>query len=133
MVKDIKVFDCGDGWQLLAGRTAEANDRLSLKIAHPRDFWFHIAGVSGAHVVLSHPDHPDTCPKELRQMAASLAVFFSKGQKGGNTAVHWTTAQSVSKRPGAPPGQVVLKNFKKMQAKPQSAEELGLNSTALEP
>src|SRR5687767_11248107 len=40
------------GWQVLAGRTDADNDRLSLSIAGPNDWWFHIRGLPGSHVLL---------------------------------------------------------------------------------
>ena len=42
-------YDLGDGWEAWAGKTAEDNDLLSLRVATPEDFWFHICGMSGSH------------------------------------------------------------------------------------
>src|SRR4051794_19029916 len=40
------------GWTVLAGRTEADNDRLSLKLAKANDYWFHVRGMPGSHVVL---------------------------------------------------------------------------------
>src|SRR5262249_12701618 len=37
-------------WLVLAGRTDEANEYLSLELAGPGDLWFHIRGMPGGHV-----------------------------------------------------------------------------------
>ena len=43
------------GWTVLAGRTDQDNDRLSIKIAKANDWWFHVRGLPGSHVVLQVP------------------------------------------------------------------------------
>ena len=35
------------------------NDRLSLKIARPNDWWFHVRGLPGSHVVLQVGKQPE--------------------------------------------------------------------------
>jgi len=107
-----------DGWEIVVGKTARANDYLSIKVGKPMDFWFHIAGMPGSHVIARHPNHPTKCPREIRRIAAGLAAYFSKARAGGNCTVHWTTCSQVKKRGGAPAGQVLLKKFETMQVKP---------------
>ena len=114
----IRIYPMEEGWQILVGRTARANDRLSLRIGLPADFWFHVAGMPGSHVVARHPNRPDHCPRDIRKVAGGLAAFFGKGKHGGNVSIHWTTCGNVSKRRGAPAGQVQLKKHAKMTAAP---------------
>ena len=38
-----------DGWEILVGKGASDNDELSLKIAEPLDYWFHVDDYSGSH------------------------------------------------------------------------------------
>jgi len=40
------------GHRVMAGKTDADNDRLSLKVAGPNDWWFHVRGMPGSHVVL---------------------------------------------------------------------------------
>ena len=40
------------GWVAWAGRTARDNGYLSLKVARNDDWWFHVKGMPGSHVVL---------------------------------------------------------------------------------
>jgi predicted ribosome quality control (RQC) complex YloA/Tae2 family protein len=112
-----RVFEM-DGWEILTGKTARDNDHLSLKVGKPQDFWFHVAGMPGSHVVARHPDRPERLPREVKRVAAGLAAFYSKAREGGRVSVHWTTCKHVSKRRGAPPGQVQLQKFEKIMAEP---------------
>ena len=114
----IRSYPMSDGWEILVGRTARDNDRLTLKVGKPADFWFHVAGMPGSHVIARHPDRPEQLPREVKRLAGALAVFFGKGKHGGKTAVHWTTCKHISKRRGAPPGQVQLKKFETLMVEP---------------
>lgn len=107
-----------DDWEILVGKTARDNDRLSLKVAHANDFWFHVAGMSGSHVVARHPERPTQIPRDIKRTAAGLAVFFSKAREAGKTAVHWTQARHVSKPRGAAPGKVQLQRFESLNVQP---------------
>jgi len=111
-------FVSPDGMTVLVGRNAEDNDVLSLKLASPRDFWFHVAGESGSHVVVRNPEGLDRLPRETEQLAAALAAGYSKARKGGRVTVHMCRAEEVCKRRGAPAGEVVLGRFKNVQVAP---------------
>jgi len=108
-----------DGMIVLVGRTARDNDVLSLKLAAAPDFWFHVAGESGSHVVVRNPDKLDTLPRETKQFAASLAAGYSKARRGGRTAVHMARAGDVGKARGMAPGKVTLRRFTTVHAHPQ--------------
>lgn len=114
----IRTYMMSDGWEILVGKTARDNDHLSIRVGKPADFWFHVAGMPGSHVVARHPKRPDRCPRDVKQLAGGLAAFFGKGKNGGKVAIHWTTCKNVSKRRGAPPGQVQLKKFETLMASP---------------
>lgn len=118
-------FVSPDGFTVLVGRTAEENDLLSLQLAAPGDFWFHLAGDSGSHVVVRNPDGVDRLPRETERFAAGLAAGYSKGRRGGQVAVHVALAGEVSKRRGQPPGEVTLGRFRTVRVSPLRAEDLG--------
>lgn len=116
-------FVSPDGMIVLVGRTAEDNDVLSLKLGAPRDFWLHIAGDSGSHVVVRNPDNLPRLPRETLKFAAGLAAGYSKARKGGRVAVHVTTCDEVSKPRGLPAGMVQLGRFETTQAAPLRGDE----------
>jgi predicted ribosome quality control (RQC) complex YloA/Tae2 family protein len=95
-------------WTVLAGKTDADNDILSIKIAGPKDWWFHVRGMPGSHVILvSKPDEiPD---KDTIKQAAAIAAFHSKARHGGTVAVSTTLAINVSKPKGAKPGTVQIR------------------------
>ena len=51
----VHAYELPGGWHVWAGRTAQDNERLSLKVARNDDWWFHLRGMPGSHVVLVVP------------------------------------------------------------------------------
>mmetsp|Transcript_24562 Transcript_24562/g.58907 ORF Transcript_24562/g.58907 Transcript_24562/m.58907 type:complete len:333 (-) Transcript_24562:50-1048(-) len=98
------IYTAEDGTEIWVGRGSRDNDELSIKLRHPSDWWMHVSGHPGSHVVIKCQD--DEPPKEAMLDAAVLALEFSKG--GHSSPVSVTRARNVSKRSGAPAGQVQL-------------------------
>lgn len=111
-------FASPDGLIVLVGRTAEDNDLLSLELASPHDFWLHIAGESGSHVVVRNPGRLDRLPRDTARYAAALAARYSKARNAGRVAVHLARCADVRKPRGLPPGQVLLDRFTTIFARP---------------
>jgi predicted ribosome quality control (RQC) complex YloA/Tae2 family protein len=107
-----------DGWVVLVGRTAEDNDILTFKIGAPHDFWLHVSGESGAHVIVRNPDHLDRLPRETLRFAAALAARHSRARKAGTVTVHVTTCAEVSKPRGVAAGKVTLRRFRSIRSRP---------------
>jgi len=106
-------YESSDGFEILVGRTAGDNDELTFRIAHQDDFWLHVAPGSGSHVIVRNPDNPDKLdrlPRATLREAAALAVWHSKSRDHGKVAVDVTRVRFVSKKRGAPPGQVQIRN-----------------------
>jgi predicted ribosome quality control (RQC) complex YloA/Tae2 family protein len=102
-----------DGFEILVGTGARENEELSLRVARPGDLWLHAAGYAGSHVVVRATDG-DTgdVPPAVVQRAAECAVWYSKAREaGGKVNVHVCRARNVSRRRGAPPGQVVIRDY----------------------
>ena len=112
-------FVSPDGFTVLVGKTAEENDLVSTKLTQPLDFWFHLAGDSGSHVLVRNPDHLERLPKATELYAAALAAGYSKAKNAGRVAVHACRAGDVSKRRGQPPGEVSLERWSTVMVKPQ--------------
>jgi len=117
-------FVSPDGFVVLVGKSAEDNDLLSIHLAEPADFWFHLAGDSGSHVVVRNPDRIDRLPRETERFAARLAAGYSKAKNAGRVAVHACRAEDVSKRRGQPPGEVTLERWRALTVEPLRAEDL---------
>jgi len=105
------------GWRVLAGRTEADNDRLSLRIARPDDWWFHVRGQSGSHVVLQGPAG-ESPGREALRAAAAVAAYHSKARAGGLVAVSCTQARFVSKPRGARPGTVQIRRETVLRVRP---------------
>jgi len=109
---------------ILVGKTSSDNDILTLKIGAPRDFWFHVSGESGSHVVVRNPDGLETLPRDTKRLAAALAAGHSKARRGGRLAVHMARCRDVSKPRGMPPGKVTLGRYDTVRATPLRVEDL---------
>jgi predicted ribosome quality control (RQC) complex YloA/Tae2 family protein len=112
-------FESPDGFVVLVGRTARDNDILTIKLAAPRDFWFHVASGSGSHVVVRNPDGLASLPRDTVRYAAALAAGYSSARAGGRTAVHVAQRSEVSKPRGFAPGKVTLRRYRTVQVSPR--------------
>jgi predicted ribosome quality control (RQC) complex YloA/Tae2 family protein len=101
--------------EVLVGRTAGDNDRLTFQLASQRDFWLHVAGTPGSHVIVRNPGGLETLPRETLRFAARLAAVHSKSKGGGQVSVHVARVRDVRKPRGAPPGQVTLQRFRSVR------------------
>ena len=108
-------------WTVLVGRTEKDNDFLSLKKAKANDWWFHVRGMPGSHVVLQVPagEDPD---KNILKLAAGIAAYHSKARTGGIVAVSCTRARYVTKPQGAKPGTVQIRKEIVLKVRPGLGE-----------
>ncbi len=105
------------GWQVLAGKSDEGNDFLSLKAADPNDYWFHVRGTPGSHVILRAK--PEEEPgREILKQTAAIAAFHSKAKDGGITPVSFTRARYVTKPSGARVGSVQIRKESVIKVRP---------------
>jgi predicted ribosome quality control (RQC) complex YloA/Tae2 family protein len=110
------------GWQVLAGRSQADNDRLSIKLANPNDWWFHVRSMPGSHVVLRVPEGEEPSRNVLKQ-AAAVAAYYSKARGGGVTPVSATQAKNVRKPRGAKPGTVEIRREIVLKVRPALPDE----------
>jgi len=104
-------------WKILVGRTDSGNDRLSMKLAKANDYWFHVRGMPGSHVVLQVP--PGREPgRDILKRAASVAAYYSKAREGGIVPVSCTRARFVTKPHGAKPGTVQIRKEIVLKVRP---------------
>jgi predicted ribosome quality control (RQC) complex YloA/Tae2 family protein len=105
-------------WEVLVGRTDADNDYLSLRLARPNDWWFHVRGMPGSHVILqSRPsEEPD---RQTLKRAAAIAAYHSKARQAGSVAVSCTRARYVTKPRGAPAGSVQIRKETVLKVRPE--------------
>ena len=105
-----------DGFTVLVGRDAVTNDLLTFRLAAPADFWLHVAGSSGSHVVVRNPDGLAALPRETLRFAAGLAVRYSSARNAGRTPVHVARRRDVGKDRRAPDGEVSVRGGRTVYA-----------------
>ncbi len=110
-------YELPGGWKVLAGRTDDDNDRLSLSIARPNDWWFHVHGLPGSHVILQGPDGEEA-DKSVLKAAAAIAAYHSKAREAGVVPVAYTQAKNVSKPRGAKAGTVAVRKEAILKVRP---------------
>jgi len=93
------------GLEIWVGRSDEANDLLSTRLARGNDLFFHLDGAPGSHVILRTEGRSDP-PSEAVLDACELAVHFSKHKNATRADVHVVPAKNVRKPKGAKPGLV---------------------------
>lgn len=105
------------GWKILAGKTDEDNEALSLRVARANDYWFHVHGCPGSHVILQGPEGEEAA-KAMLKIAASVAAHHSKARNAGVVPVSCTLAQNVSKPRGAKVGTVQIRKETTLKVRP---------------
>ena len=113
-----------DGYEILAGRNNIQNEQLTFHTASRRDWWFHIKGLPGTHVILKTKPNEEMPSDNAVLEAASLAAFFSKviileehmtseDSKPGQlkAEVDYCPVSHVKKIPGAKPGMVIYEGY----------------------
>lgn len=99
----MKTFISHDGIKIFVGENAKDNDVLT-ESAYPNEWWMHVSGHPGSHVVISHEG--DLLPKETKTDAAALAAHFSKARGQKMTKVDLCRVRETTK--GKVTGQVYL-------------------------
>jgi predicted ribosome quality control (RQC) complex YloA/Tae2 family protein len=113
-----------EGFEILVGKGDADNDRLTFGVALPRDFWLHVAGPAGSHVIVRNPFSLDELPKAVAERAAQLAAWHSKARGArGKVEVHLCRVADVRKPKGFAPGQVLLKRWDAVKVYPKGLDE----------
>ena len=101
-----------EGFEVLVGKGDAENDTLTFGVADPHDFWLHVAGPAGSHVVVRNPDKLEELPRPVLEAAASVAAWHSKARGSrGKVEVHVCRVSDVSKPRGFAPGEVQLRRW----------------------
>lgn len=110
-----------DGFEVLIGKGDADNDALTFGVAEARDFWMHVAGPPGSHVVVRNPDGLDALPRSVLIRSAELAAWHSKARGAkGKVEVHVCRVADVSKPRGFDRGQVRLRRWDSVKVYPRA-------------
>lgn len=104
----VRLYRSSDGFLLVRGRNAKANDRLLTRLAGPHDLWFHVTGGPGAHVILKR-DHPgQETPRQSLLEAAALAGLAGHSAGAAKAEIMMADVRDVRKCRGAARGAVTV-------------------------
>lgn len=93
------------GMTVLVGKNAKANRRLTFQRARGDDFWLHLRGRPGAHLLI--PVRSGKTPDlETLLCAAQIALLHAKIPEGEHADVQYTRARHVRSIKGAEDGRV---------------------------
>lgn len=103
-----RVFRSSDGYLLYVGKNNFQNEEVSFQIADPKDFWFHVKGVAGSHVIAKTDGKTlEELPDRLFEEAAELAAYFSSKKENAKVEVDYTERKNLKKIIGGAPGFVI--------------------------
>ncbi|HLA10759.1 MAG TPA: NFACT RNA binding domain-containing protein, partial [Pyrinomonadaceae bacterium] len=118
----IRRYRSSDEYEILVGKAATTNDRLTFKIARPNDLWFHASDYPGSHVIVRNSSRKEV-PHRTIVEAAQLAAKFSQAGDDSKVKVNYTHRKFLAKPKGAAPGLVRLSRFKSITVTPKEAVE----------
>jgi predicted ribosome quality control (RQC) complex YloA/Tae2 family protein len=90
------IFHSTSGMQIWVGKNAKSNEWLTFHAANGNDWWLHVQGSSGSHVIIKtrkgQAPNPDTL-----QDAMQLALLYSKSKDHGEAEICLTQKKYVSR------------------------------------
>jgi predicted ribosome quality control (RQC) complex YloA/Tae2 family protein len=111
-----------EGWDVLIGRNNDGNDYVTHHLARPEDYWFHVHGAAGSHVVLRRGKGANEPSKATVEEVASWAAFYSQARTAGKVPVIVTRKKYVRKPRKGPPGLALCTNEKTVMVRPGEPE-----------
>lgn len=98
-----------NGFKLLVGKNNVQNDMLTFKIAEKNDWWFHVKGAPGSHVIMICDGIE---PPEIDfTQAATVAAIYSSRSDNAKIDVDYTKVRHLHKPTGAKPGFVTYTTY----------------------
>lgn len=95
-------------FEILVGKNARQNEKITFDTAHGDDLWLHVRGMPGAHVVVRR--RGAEVDEATLEAAAQLAAYYSKARGERNAEVIVARRRSVNRIAGGRPGQVSVRN-----------------------
>jgi len=109
-----------DGAKIYVGVDADDNERITFGLGRADDFWLHVSGAPGSHVLVKLPAGAELSQQRLID-AAMLAVHHSRFARQGRGEVIYTRRRFVTKIKGAPKGEVRVAKMKTIFVKVDSS------------
>lgn len=116
--RHIRTLITPEGWTILLGENAEANDTLLRRIAAPDDLWLHARAVASSHAIIRTGGRPESVPQEVIRRAAELVARKSAARHSSIVPVDYTLRKFVRKPRGSPPGAVIYEREKTIHVSP---------------
>lgn len=117
-----KEYFC-EGYRVLIGRNAKANDQLLRTESGKNDLWFHAKDVSGSHVIIKTGNAPHVILPRIIERVASWAAWYSKSRNQSTVAVMYTERKYVRKGKHLGPGMVIVDRSNTVLVRPQNPNE----------
>ncbi len=114
-----RTYVTSDGWEVWVGRSNTDNDLITHRLSNPHDFWFHVVGAPGSHVILRRPTRNSKPRPTTLVEAAQIAAYFSKARKQTRVPVIYTERKFVSKPRRAEPGQAICSRERELVVRPR--------------
>ena len=110
-----RTFISLSGTEIWVGKTAKDNEKLTFSLARGTDWWLHVSGFSGSHVIIKtlKGQEPDN---ETLLDALQLALHYSQAKRQGASEI-CVTQQKFVKRFKGQVGKVQISKHKLVFAK----------------
>jgi|SRR5438132_2564943 len=119
-----------EGWDVLIGRSNEGNDYVTHQLARSEDYWMHVHGAAGSHVVIRRGKGANEPSKRTLEEVASWAAFYSQARTAGKVPVIVTRKKYVRKPRKGPPGLALCTNEKTLMVRPAEPPRTALADLA---
>ena len=111
---NITSFTTLDGINIYVGKNNVQNNYITFSIATKSDYFFHVQGVPGSHVIVKS----STLSEDLGIIAGTIAAYFSPSRNATNVCVDYTQVKNLRKVPGMKGSFVTYKSYKSIFVKP---------------
>ena len=119
-----------EGWHVIIGRSNEGNDYVSHQLARPEDYWLHVHGAAGSHVVIRRGKGKNEPSKQTIEEVASWAAFYSQARTAGKVPVIVTRKKYVRKPRKGPPGLALCTHERTLIVRPAEPPRTALADLA---
>ncbi len=116
----VRRYITPEGWEILYGESAKANDYLTQRVAKPNDIWLHARQTTGAHVVIRTAGHSGEVPRPVLLKASKIAAQNSFAKHSSLVPIDYTFKKFVRKPRGSAPGLVTYRNEKTIDINPKA-------------